>query len=225
MKHLNRINKLVSLLPKNINKLIDVGCDHGYFGCVSLKQKATNAVVFCDISDKCLSKAINNVEKYGYGKLSKFLVCDGIPKINADLVAINGLGGMAIIDILKRNTIKYRYYLLQPMSNIFEVRKFLKESNYKVLIDTNIKVGGRFYTVILLDSVCGVDYTEDELVLGKEVLNFPQNHKEFLQYRLKITDNALANCGINMLKSNVDDSVLNLFKENQLINRLLKEIE
>lgn len=224
MKQLDRIKKLVSFIPENVNKIIDVGCDHGYFGCMAIKQKATKEVVFCDISDKCLEKAKNNVQKYGYSDVSNFKVVDGIPNEHADLIAINGLGGLAIIEILKNKKNDYQYFLLQPMTNVYELRKFLIEEKYNICVDKVIEVDKRFYYVLLINGKCESIYNEEELLLGKDIVKFPKDYKDFLYYRLKITNNALANCNPNMLKLNVNDSVLNILNENQLINRLLKEI-
>lgn len=225
MKQIARIEKLVSFIPANVSKIIDVGCDHGYFGCSALKQKATKEVVFCDISEKCLNKAKTNVYEQGLKLCCKFFVADGVPEEEADLVAINGLGGISIIEILKKVKLNYRYILLQPMTNVYELRRFLTSNNYGISIDTVIEIDKRFYHVLLIDSNFVSNYNDDEVILGKDIVNFPQKYKDFLRYRLKITNNALANYNVNMLILNVNDSVLRVLKENQLINRLLKEIE
>ena len=187
---MSRIDELLKYAG-DYDKLIDVGCDHGYLGITAL-QKTTASVVFSDISEKCLMKARQNLPSK-YAKRAEFLVCDGVPNIDADVVVLAGMGGLNIINILKNSKANISRYILQPMNNIEKLREYVY-SRYEVVIDDVIIEDDRFYIF---------------LVVKNTPKSISENKYKFLLYKRNIIKKFLAFNEQSMLQLKSIDSLLN----------------
>ena len=77
-----RILNIAKFINKD-DKLIDVGCDHGYLGIYLVKNNLVNDVLLTDISKNALQSAIENISKYDL-KINT-LVTDGLNNIELNL--------------------------------------------------------------------------------------------------------------------------------------------
>ena len=56
-----RLKKIVSLLDSQ-DKVVDIGCDHGYLGIYAIREKLVKSIILTDIKESALSMARKNVK-------------------------------------------------------------------------------------------------------------------------------------------------------------------
>ena len=137
--------KAICECVKPCDVFADVGCDHGIVSEYVAKNKLSNLVLACDVSEKCLQKArvrlasFDNVE---------FHVADGLKGIKqVDTAVICGMGANTIIGIL--SNISYKPYLiLGAQKNVDELRLWLSNNGYCFDKDFVVEEDGIFYDII-----------------------------------------------------------------------------
>lgn len=123
-----KINFLTSLFPKKVFLTIDVGCDHGYLSIQLMKENKSEYVINVDNKIKPLRNAIQNTSKYFFSNKIVNFLNDGLYGMQNDLcpdvIVIAGIGGLQIIEILKKSTIvNFKKLILQPEGNFLKLRK------------------------------------------------------------------------------------------------------
>ncbi len=160
--------------------LVDVGCDHGKISVQALIDKKVSRVIATDISQKSLNKAIELSKKYNIENI-EFKCGNGLDVIKdneADTVLIAGMGGMEIIDILKRKPKGIKKIILCPHSNTIELREFLVSNNFKISKDYIVKEDKIFYSIIVANVDEKSVYKEKELLLGQD----NKNNADYIEY-------------------------------------------
>lgn len=167
-----RIKRLVSLLPK-VNKLADIGCDHGYLTLYSLLEGKCKTAVVSDVSEKCLSKAKKLLSSYVEKGLVTCNVSNGFNGVGkVDLAVIAGMGGEETKAILLNAEFLPDKLLLQPMKNTEKVRETLIEKGYMLKKDFVFLYKNKFYDVIYAEK--GEDFlTPEELEFGRDNVKNP----------------------------------------------------
>jgi len=173
-----RTKEIIKTVEK-CDVLADVGCDHGIVSYYLLKNGVCKKAILTDISKKSLDKAKRLIG----GKFdAEFLLGDGLEVLNGleiDVCLICGMGGMEIKDILSKNFAKIKKFILQPMTNITELRGFLVNNNFNIERDYLIFDKKRFYDIIVVTKgKCGL--TEEQLYFGKD--NLEKLAPEFIGY-------------------------------------------
>lgn len=148
-----KINFLASLFSKKVFLTIDVGCDHGYLSIQLLKEKKSEYVINIDNKINPLQNAIKNTSKYFFADRIINFLNDGLYGIQNDLrpdvIVIAGIGGLQIIEILKKSTIfNFGKVILQPESNFLALRKWLIENGYKIIDENIMQNNDIFYLFI-----------------------------------------------------------------------------
>ena len=175
---MNRIEAIYQLIDVN-DKVVDVGCDQAKLSILLAKRNQSS--IACDISEKVISKARNNIES----ELIDLRVSNGLEKINegeADTLVLSGMGTHTIIDILS-NT-KLRFKKIITISNNYHdiLRNKMDDLNYKIELEQIIKENNKYYNLILF--VPGNrEYTESELLLGTNHID-KKLYNEYLEYLL-----------------------------------------
>lgn len=123
----------------------DIGCDHGKLCKEVLDSGKAKKVIAADISKDSLKKARLLLSDYSD---VEFRLCDGLDggKLVADTIAICGLGGLTMIDILR--DLPQSTLVLGAQDHLYELRSFLSENGYVIEKDFVIKDGKRFYDFI-----------------------------------------------------------------------------
>ena len=177
---MGRIEEICSYIDSSTS-FADIGCDHGYCTLHALQSGKCQTAIIADVSAKCLSKAEKLLESYIQQGRCRSVCCDGLQKIDRDCqqVLIAGMGGMEIIKILTEGFIPQKF-ILQPMKNAEELRRFLISNGCKITAD-NIFFDNNYYFIIKGESFGGTDsYSEEEFAFGRDSLNNPV-FKEFAQ--------------------------------------------
>lgn len=180
-----RIKKLIECVNECVS-LADIGCDHGQIPYFLLKNKMCERAVLADVSEKSLSKAKKLFLKSGLIEKADFRIGDGLSVLKdgeVDVAVIAGLGGMEIINILSAGDKGIKRFLLQPMKNTYELRKFLIKNNLRLEKDFIIFDKNHFYDIIVTSK--GSDtLTESELEFGRDnIKNKTEDFIKFLNYK------------------------------------------
>ncbi|MGN0804218.1 MAG: tRNA (adenine(22)-N(1))-methyltransferase [Candidatus Coproplasma sp.] len=175
---MDRLEKICSYLDE-CQTLADVGCDHGYCTLQAFNSGKCKSAYISDVSEKCLAKAKTLLKDYIERGVCKAVCCDGLKDIPKDCeqVLIAGMGGMEIIKILSEGFIPKKF-VLQPMRNCQEVRKFLLEKGCAITAD-DVFSDGKFYFIIKGERLGQTQpYSPYELSFGRDSLKNPV-FKEF----------------------------------------------
>ena len=125
-------------------RLADVGTDHGYLPVWLLLNGRIKGAVAADLRKGPLERARETAQLYGQSVAISFRLCDGLTDIisdEVDTVVIAGMGGETIIDILKAApwTRQEKLLLLQPMTGIPNLRRWLQNNGYAILDEQDRK--------------------------------------------------------------------------------------
>ena len=168
----NRLKTIESLVPIGA-RVADIGTDHGHLPISLIKGKIATKVIACDINEKPLANAKENIMKTKTENI-ELRLGDGLAPIKhgeVDCVIIAGMGGEVIAGILDACPfIKDESYtlLLQPMTSANILRKHLCENGFSFISETAVTEGKRIYTVIKA-VYCGekTDFGEAFYLCGK----------------------------------------------------------
>lgn len=169
-----KLSKRLASIASNIDKedkVVDIGCDHGY---LSIYLKAVNGnkvVIATDINENALNMAKKNINKNSM--LIETRLGNGLDVIKhneVDTIIISGMGGNTILNILKKNKLKYiKKIVIQSNTDIPLIRKYINKLGYTIkneqlIIDKNI------YYIIITFTKGKHKYTKKELYFGPILL-------------------------------------------------------
>ncbi len=180
-----RMEAIVDLVEPS-KYVVDIGCDHGYITAELILQNKAQYVIATDKSDKCLNKAILFCDSVNITSFVSFRVGEGFKpitkydKINWTIIA--GLGGKEIIKILLNKPKKINNFVLQPMTDVIELREFLIANHFKILVDKLVKENDKYYNVIKVKRG-RTNISELEMYFG--LTNFLENYEIFYEYLTK----------------------------------------
>ena len=216
-----RLETIVDLCD-NCKVIADIGCDHGLVTAELVLQNKADLVVSTEISRECLNKAIMLADKINILPFISFRECDGFKLVTrydkVEQAVIAGMGGKKIIDIMEHKPPKLWNFVLQPMSDVIELRKFLIQNRYKILVDKLIKQGDKYYNVI---KVCKGKQKISDLEVYFGITNFRENYKVFYEYlteqkeKLMVFKNKFGELSLkNEEALNYINQALSLFEQN-----------
>jgi tRNA (adenine22-N1)-methyltransferase len=182
-KNLMKIPKFVTPRLQAVTETVrfpavaDVGCDHAY-ALISLALSGRlQKGIAADARPGPLARAAENIWKFHLEALIETRLCDGLSQIaprEADAIVIAGMGGELVNRILAEGEAAARaakQLVLQPMTALFETRRFLYENGYTIANERLAAEGEKLYVV--LDCVSGekTDLETDlDFHIGKKLL-------------------------------------------------------
>lgn len=163
-----RLSAIAESLPKG-GIICDVGSDHGALPLFLLCSGKCSEAIVTDLNEKPLERAKANLREAGVDKKASFVLTDGIEEIlplKPDAFVIAGMGGETILGILQRGLDRIpegTQFILQPMTKIGILRRFLYESGFRVMSEKLIFENEKFFVVIqaVFD---GVSRTKNALI-------------------------------------------------------------
>lgn len=146
-------NRLLSLcrMVKPGNRVVDVGCDHGFVSIYLVQQGISPHVLAMDVRPGPLSRAEEHVAGYCLEEYIETRLSDGLLEYDegeADTMICAGMGGRLMMKILSESAQKakgLRELILQPQSELFEFRRFLKSEGYMLLDENILCEDGKYY--------------------------------------------------------------------------------
>lgn len=237
MKDVNlskRMEAVVNMVSPQSFTIADVGCDHAYVSIALMQRQLADKVIAMDVRTGPLDIAQRNVKEAGYSDVIDIRLGDGLERLEpgeVDAVIIAGMGGLLMKGILERglhiicNDKKRPVLILQPQSDLKEVRMFLYRHEYHIVCETMLVEDGKYYTVMKAEPVVpdqnvgsnqvnmdesGIDwlsvdeeaYSEEEWVYGRcNLRNQNETLLAFLQKERKVLQQIMDKVETSIRKS------------------------
>ncbi|MDE6742335.1 MAG: class I SAM-dependent methyltransferase [Lachnospiraceae bacterium] len=154
MVTLSRRLQAVAALAEPGKTVADIGCDHGYVGIWLIQQKIFPRVIAMDVRPGPLETAKKNVALYRMEDAIELRLSDGLRMLEigeADCMICAGMGGALICHILENESDKakaMKQIILQPQSELFLVRRFLRQHGYAIIKEDMVKEDGKYYPML-----------------------------------------------------------------------------
>lgn len=144
------------ILPES--KVVDIGTDHAYLPVYLIEQGICRKVIGVEKNPRNLQKAQKNVNLFNLGSKVELRLGDGFnalyPDDYAEVAVIAGLGGRTISKVMQEGSSKleqFDYFILQPMSDIYLLRRWLIAHNFRISSERLAEEKDRFYEIILVE--------------------------------------------------------------------------
>ncbi len=136
------------------NRVADVGCDHGFVS-IYLVQKGISPYVYAmDVREGPLQRAKEHITSYQMSAYIETRLSDGVSALmpgEAESLVCAGMGGKLMQKILtegKEKVSVMKELILQPQSEIFAFRVFLRQEGYKIVEEKMIFEDGKYYPMM-----------------------------------------------------------------------------
>ena len=148
-----RLSAIADMVTEG-NRLVDVGCDHGYLPVYLIQQKKIPSAIAMDVRKGPLSRAQEHIRQYGLEEYIQTRLSDGLEGLKAgegDTLVIAGMGGPLMERILTdgrsvRNS--FSELILQPQSDIPHFRRFIQSEGWEITEEKMVEEDGKFYPMM-----------------------------------------------------------------------------
>lgn len=135
------------------DKIVDVGCDHGYLAKEAI-LKGVSVVQLVDNKKMPLKKAVDNMSKLHTSQKIIYTLANGLSKIEdeIDVACICGMGGDLIVRIIEESfftSTRLKRLILQPNTKVDHLRKYLSDSHFIILDETLVEEKEKYYHIIV----------------------------------------------------------------------------
>ncbi len=209
-----------SLVPDGC-RVADVGCDHGYVAIWLVKEKKCPKVYATDVNEGPLRRADRNISSAGLSDRIETRLGDGLSVIGpdeVDVILIAGMGGMRICEILSAgaDVILDKTLVLQPQSDVEEVRRHLHKLGFRIDRESICLEDGKYYFSIRAVSGQDTAYSDSEYRFSR--LLAEEGGSVYRSYMRQMTDK------LSDILRTLDDNVIE-GEEGERIRKRRDEIE
>ncbi len=177
-----RLQAVADWVPPN-SLFADIGTDHGYLPLFLCQEGKISTAIAADLNQGPLDAAKKTSLKVQIPL--DLRLSNGLEKISpseVDCVAIAGMGGMTILQILQawQSQLPQNWsgtFLLQPMSTQKELRTWLNQEGYTIQQERTIREGNTLYTIIKVKVKREEAYHLGELLVGRQHLENPDENR------------------------------------------------
>lgn len=133
------------------NRLVDVGCDHGYLSISLVASGICPRAIAMDVREGPLTAAKEHIAEAGLNDYIDVRLSDGLAEFGpgeADTMVCAGMGGRLMERILREGMEKacgLRELILQPQSELPQFRVFLREAGFAVVDENAVFEDGKYY--------------------------------------------------------------------------------
>ena len=207
------------------NTVCDVGCDHGFVSIALVEEGIAQHVIACDINKGPLAAATDNIKTAGLTDRIETRLSDGLHKVakedRPDAIVIAGMGGALTVKILSegRDVLKsVSQLVLQPQSELFLVRKWLRNEGYNITKECFLYDCGKPYFVIDARPGTKASHTDEEYEFYDEFSEYLLNAKDplYREYLQKGIEN-----NETYLKGMPESKRGELIRKNELLKKAL----
>ena len=152
----DRLEKIVSLIDAG-NRLLDVGCDHGYLAIEAVRRGIVPRAICSDVRKGPLDRAKAHVAEAGLTDKIKLRLTDGLDGLvpdEAETLVIAGMGGMLMMSILEKafqdpgNGIHgLRQMVLEPQSDLPSFREMIDRTSFRIRDEFLVLDRGKYYFI------------------------------------------------------------------------------
>ena len=193
-----RLSSVASMVTAG-NCLADVGTDHGYVPIYLYERNIIPRAIAMDVNKGPLERAALHIAESGMKEAIETRLSDGLTALKpgeADSVVIAGMGGPLIIRILSAHpeiTESLKELILQPQSEISEVRIWLYEQGYEIIEEHMVFEDGKYYPMFkAVKNSEAKKMTDREYKYGKiSVLGEPEVLRAYLVREIANKQNIL----------------------------------
>lgn len=187
--------RLLSAIPyiEHGATVADIGTDHAYLPIHLVRQGIAFRAVAADINRGPILSAEANIASAGLADHIQTVQTDGLHGIDAyapDHILIFGMGGELIIRILEQaQWVKNKgiTLILQPMSRVHLLRRWLNENGFVICGETLTDSAKFYQTICSRYNGVGEAYTEEELLLGRQnILSLPPLFEGFVRHEISV---------------------------------------
>lgn len=170
-----RLETVAEWIPAD-ERVADIGTDHGYLPIFAVQSGRCPSAIAADVRSGPLSSAARNIQEAGLEERITVRLSNGLDAFEPqelDCVVMAGMGGRLMAELLQRagrqgKLTQCRTMILQPQSEIGEVRRMIHECGYALCRERMCKDRGKFYTVLLAQP--GQEaYRSDEYIFGRKL--------------------------------------------------------
>ena len=213
----------------------DIGCDHAHLAMYLYENSLCKSVIACDVNDGPIEIARQNIAAAGYANAICVRKADGLSGLSvaeADSIVIAGMGGRLIIRIIEEGLSRIDdncELILQPQSDVGEVRRFLDLKGFAIVKEDIVFEDGKFYPMIKSSpkSNCAVmKYVNDaDYEYGGFLIR--THHPvliDFLRYKKSVLTKILGSIDENGGGKKSNDKRGDIVKELELVETTLVDI-
>lgn len=189
--------------------LVDIGSDHAYSAINAIKKYYVEKAYAVDIAEGPLLNAKKNILKNELSDRIELILSDGFDNVNVDFdcAIISGMGGLLIIDIMKRYLSKInenQTFILEANRDTDLLREFLFDNKFVITSEKCLYVKKHFYQIIVAKKEKEkVKYEKLDVLFG------PILRKEKSEDFIKFYTNILKKRKENLKKANQKEKILN----------------
>ena len=149
----DRMRAVVGLVEP-CNSIADIGFDHGYVAMELVRSNICRHVIAMDINKGPLERARHNVRDYDMQDYIETRLSDGAQALRAgevEGIICAGMGGRLVISILEQDralVCNLRQVILQPQSELNEVRGYLRENGFLIDREDMVYEDGKYYPMM-----------------------------------------------------------------------------
>ena len=193
MKLTDRLLKIASLVSDG-KKIADIGTDHGYIPVYLLKEGKVPFAVLADVNKGPLDNAHKEVIQNNLLDKVDLRLGSGIEILEigeVEEVIIAGMGGILISELLeakKEVAHNVEKLILQPMQAQEELRYYLLNNGYEILVEVLVREDFRIYEIIVAKYTGKNTIIEDEIYyeVGIKLLeNKDSLFNDFIEKKIK----------------------------------------
>ncbi|MDE7311485.1 MAG: class I SAM-dependent methyltransferase [Eubacterium sp.] len=132
----------------------DIGTDHGFLPIYLVERGICPQAVAMDIRIGPLERAQEHIQAAGLADRIQVRLSDGMNGLGqqeADSAVIAGMGGLAVIHILEQageRLADFKELALEPQSDLFKVRRYLREHRMYIDREALVYEAGKFYPIL-----------------------------------------------------------------------------
>lgn len=195
-------------MVENDSVVADIGTDHAYIPIYLVEQGVCKKAIAMDVNPGPLERAREHILASGLSEQIVTRLSDGLAKLSeneADTYVIAGMGGPLMVSILARRMDllqKGKTLVLQPQSEIGEVREFLIHNHYKIIREEMFYDMEKTYVAMkAIISKESITYTKTQYIFGKLLLeNLNPVLFEYLQKQKEVYEKLVIKLKDNITK-------------------------
>ena len=233
----NRLSALASLVSKG-QRLADIGTDHGYIPIYLCQTGIIPSAIAMDIGKGPLQQATAHIKQQGLSSRIRTRLSDGLTALQpgeADTILIAGMGGGLVMKILSQGTHALtgsEELILQPQSEIAQVRAYLRTHGFRILEEEMILEDGKYYPMMKVVQETASGQRKETVQVQVEDAFGPvllqKKHpvlKEWLQRELKTVDTVCRQLAAQPENERITSRMAQVQEKRQLILEALKRYE
>ncbi|MCR5608979.1 MAG: class I SAM-dependent methyltransferase [Lachnospiraceae bacterium] len=161
--------------------IADIGCDHAYVSIYLVKKNISKKIVAMDINEGPVKRAKENIALYNCENYIDVRLSDGAKMLSpyeVDALLIAGMGGRLTVKILRDSlltVLSCKELILQPQSDIKNVRNYLRHIGFEITGEEMIIDGNKYYNIIKAKNCYDINAAEERIKTIGEFYDYADN--------------------------------------------------